>query len=253
MPYTVKEVAELSGVTVKTLHHYHKIGLLEPSGVTEAGYRVYDVPQLERLQQILFYRELDFPLGEIKRLLQREPERQAILAQQRKLLLDRKQRLARLLETLEESLDRGNSGQPMETRKMFVGFLREEEWREALAEQNRHLRDAYGFDLLAETENIQVTEMNESAREAVRFMNGMAEALRSGARHDDAAVRELIGEHLAFLSEHGHDTDPGQYAAQTRFFLQDDFHRSMLEGQQTGLAYYMCLAAEAYAAAESVT
>ncbi|XWX60162.1 MerR family transcriptional regulator [Desulfitobacterium sp. AusDCA] len=64
MLYTVKEVAELAGVTIKTLHHYHKIGLLLPCEITDAGYRLYGPKELERLQQILFYRELDFSLND---------------------------------------------------------------------------------------------------------------------------------------------------------------------------------------------
>ncbi|GGB40658.1 hypothetical protein GCM10011409_17690 [Lentibacillus populi] len=66
MLYTVKEMAKFANVTIKTLHHYHKIGLLYPYKVSEAGYRLYGMKELERLQQILFYRELDFPLKEIK-------------------------------------------------------------------------------------------------------------------------------------------------------------------------------------------
>jgi DNA-binding transcriptional MerR regulator len=62
MLYTVNEVARLTGVTVKTLHHYHKINLLEPCAISDAGYRLYGNEELERLQQILFYRELDFSL-----------------------------------------------------------------------------------------------------------------------------------------------------------------------------------------------
>lgn len=66
---TVHEVARISGVSVRTLHHYDKIGLLKPARVSEAGYRLYDEGSLERLQQILLYRELEFPLKEIKRIL----------------------------------------------------------------------------------------------------------------------------------------------------------------------------------------
>ena len=73
MLYMVKEIAKLTGVTVKTLHYYHKIGLLEPSEISEAGYRLYRVRDLERLQQILFYRELDFSLKDIKIALENEP------------------------------------------------------------------------------------------------------------------------------------------------------------------------------------
>lgn len=67
--YGVKEVAKLSGASVRTLHHYDKIGLLKPANRTETGYRYYGEPRLLRLQQILFYRELGFPLKEIRKVL----------------------------------------------------------------------------------------------------------------------------------------------------------------------------------------
>jgi len=63
--YTVGRVADLSGVTIRTLHHYDEIGLLSPGGRSEAGYRIYENSDIERLQRILFYRELGFPLEEI--------------------------------------------------------------------------------------------------------------------------------------------------------------------------------------------
>ena len=63
---TVKEVSKRSGVTVRTLHHYDAIGLLRPTQITQAGYRLYDDKALENLQQILFFREFDIPLKEIK-------------------------------------------------------------------------------------------------------------------------------------------------------------------------------------------
>lgn len=100
MLYTVKEVSELSGVTIKTLHHYHKIGLLVPSEISEAGYRLYGTKELERLQQILFYRELDFPLQKIRELLDGEPERELILQEQERLLLARQKRLEKIMGTL---------------------------------------------------------------------------------------------------------------------------------------------------------
>ena len=63
---TVKEVSELTGVSIRTLHYYDSIGLLRPTEITESGYRLYDDTALERLQQILLFRELQFPLKEIK-------------------------------------------------------------------------------------------------------------------------------------------------------------------------------------------
>jgi len=66
---TVNEVSKLSGVSVRTLHHYDKIGILKPAQITEAGYRLYDEKNLERLQSILIFRELKFSLKEIKDIL----------------------------------------------------------------------------------------------------------------------------------------------------------------------------------------
>jgi DNA-binding transcriptional MerR regulator len=76
----------MANVTVKTLHHYHKIGLLLPCEVSDAGYRFYSMKELERLQEILFYRELDFPLRKIKQILTGEHDRLKILKEQKMLL-----------------------------------------------------------------------------------------------------------------------------------------------------------------------
>ena len=246
MPYTVKELSKLSGVTVKTLHHYHKIGLLLPYEVSEAGYRLYGTKELERLQEILFYRELDFPLKRIQQLLDGEPERLAILSGQEKLLLLRQQRLERIIQTLRQSISRLERGETMESQDMFKGFESEEEWRNALEEQNQHLKESYGFDML-DSAPIEVQELNEQAAEAAEFMKGMAQALKTGMKHNDHEVHVRIGNHLELLNKQGLTISADDFAAQTRFFLGDDFHLRMLEDQQTGLAYYLAAAAESYA------
>ncbi|WP_127589786.1 MerR family transcriptional regulator [Paenibacillus lautus] len=246
MLYTVKEVSELSGVTIKALHHYHKIGLLLPAEISEAGYRLYGTAELERLQHILFYREMDFPLEEIKVLMEETLERRGMLLQQEKLLMDRADRLKAILKTLRTSLTRTEEGRRMEPQDLFKGFESEEEWKDALAEQNQHLKERYDVDLL-ESEPVDVPSMNEQAREAAAFMAGMANALKMGIKHDDARVRDSIRDHLRFMNEQGHSFTAADFADQTKFFLSDDFHLRMLEGQQTGLAYYLHAAAEAYA------
>jgi len=248
MLYTVKEVASLSNVTVKTLHHYHKTGLLLPCEISEAGYRLYGTKELERLQQILFYRELDFSLQNIKELLKGEPERLAILSQQEELLLLRRQRLETIIQTLKSSLDCTKKGVVMSKEELFKGFERAEQWEEALEEQNQYLKQEYEFGLL-EAGMLDVEEMNEQAAEAAAFMKDMAAALRTGQKHDHGQTAELIRSHLAFLNAHGHQVCAADFVLQTRFFLSDDFHLRMLEDQQTGLAYYLAAAAEAFAAA----
>lgn len=94
----INEVARLTGVTVRTLHYYDQIGLLPPSSVTEAGYRIYDKEALETLQQILFFRELRFSLKEIKEIL-RNPDydKTEALRKQRSLLIQKREQLDDLI------------------------------------------------------------------------------------------------------------------------------------------------------------
>ena len=111
-----KEVSELSGVTIKALHHYHKIGLLQPAEISEAGYRLYSAAELERLRHILFYREMDFPLEQIKVLMKETPERRQMLLQQEKLLMDRADRLNAILKTLRISITSTEEASPWSLR-----------------------------------------------------------------------------------------------------------------------------------------
>lgn len=96
---TVKEVSKLTGVSIRTLHYYDQIELLEPTEITEAGYRLYDDIALERLQQILLFRELEFPLKEIKGILESDNfDRNKALNQQIELLTLKKEHIENLIE-----------------------------------------------------------------------------------------------------------------------------------------------------------
>ena len=98
----INEVAKLAGVTVRTLHYYDQIGLLRPSEITDAGYRIYNEEALEALQQILFFKELDFPLSDIKEImLSAGYDRQDTLIKQRGLLIQKRKRLDTLIATIE--------------------------------------------------------------------------------------------------------------------------------------------------------
>ena len=106
---TVKEVSELTGISVRTLHYYDEIGLLAPSDKSEAGYRLYDDKALETLQQILFFREFDIPLKEIKNVMETPSlDSNQILQSQRQMLVMKKERLERLIASLDDILKGDN-------------------------------------------------------------------------------------------------------------------------------------------------
>ena len=107
---TVKEISDLTGISVRTLHYYDEIGLFKPTAKSDAGYRLYDDKALETLQQILFFREFDIPLKEIKAVIENPVlERNQILQMQKKMLTAKKERLERLIVSIDRILKGDNN------------------------------------------------------------------------------------------------------------------------------------------------
>src|SRR5204862_1412800 len=123
MAYTVKQLAKMSGVSVRTLHFYDETGLLKPAYLGANGYRFYEEPQLLTLQQILFYRELGFELKQIQRILGRADfEKVAALRSHRKVLQKNLARTRRLIETSDKTIRHLKGTKTMRSREMFAGF-----------------------------------------------------------------------------------------------------------------------------------
>lgn len=107
---TVKELSKLTGISVRTLHYYDEIGLFLPTEKSEAGYRLYDDKALEILQQILFFREFDIPLKDIKAVMENpELEKNEILKMQRNMLIKKKERIEKLIKTIDDILKGDNN------------------------------------------------------------------------------------------------------------------------------------------------
>lgn len=123
MAYTVKQVAAMSGVSVRALHFYHETGLLNPARLGANGYRFYEEPQLLTLQQILFYRELGFELRQIKEILGRADfEKVAALQSHRKVLQKNLARTHKLIETIDKTIQHLKGTRKMRSKEMFAGF-----------------------------------------------------------------------------------------------------------------------------------
>src|SRR5699024_1613780 len=119
----VKEVAELVGISVSTLHYYDEIGLLTPDETTEAGYRVYSESNLEDLQQILFFKELGFPLRKIKGIIDRPTfERQGSPEVQHKMHLEKKSRIEKKIGTTEKTIQHSKGERHMSNQEKIEGF-----------------------------------------------------------------------------------------------------------------------------------
>ena len=126
--FTVKQLSKMAGVTPRTLHHYDDIGLLKPSQVGENGYRYYGEEALIKLQQILFYRELDFPLEEIRRIMgRRDFDLLGALQSHREALQKKSARLSQLLATVDNTIQHIQGEKLMSQKGLFEGFSEEEQ------------------------------------------------------------------------------------------------------------------------------
>ncbi len=171
MKMQIKEFAQLTGVSVRTLHYYDEIGLLKPSEVdAQTGYRFYDENAFERMQEILFYRELDFSLKTIAEILSSpDYDKQQALSRQRKLLLAKKERLEQLIATL-DSVEEG------------MGFMKTKNEYEALKNQYaEEAKQRWGnTDAYQESEN-RNTDFSKSAPLLDAVFEEFAELNRAGA------------------------------------------------------------------------
>lgn len=135
--FTVKQLSKMAGVTPRTLHHYDAVGLLKPSRVGDNGYRYYGEDALLRLQQILFYRELDLPLDDIRKIMgRRDFDVLGALEGHKQALCRQVERLNRLLTTVDNTIDHLKGKRIMSEKGLFEGFSEEEQEKYALeAEQ----------------------------------------------------------------------------------------------------------------------
>jgi MerR family transcriptional regulator, thiopeptide resistance regulator len=137
--HTVKQLAKLAGISVRTLHYYDEIGLLKPSSVGVNGYRYYEDKALMRLQQILFYRELDLRLDEIKRIVS-SPDFDAINALQahKRALLKRVERLNCLINTVDNTILNLKGTKVMSKKQLFEAFSEEQQEKFGLEAERKY-------------------------------------------------------------------------------------------------------------------
>lgn len=195
MSYTIQQLADLAGISVRTLHHYDDIGLLTPARSAKNDYRAYGEPELLRLQQILFFRELEFPLEEIKSILEKPDFDVAqALSKHRTMLTLKQKRLTDLLTTIDKTIAHVTKKTPMDDKDMYDGFTKEE--REAYAKEAKERwgdTDAYKQSV-ERVKNLSKEDYARIAEEGENLMKRIAAHIQDDPASD--AVQELIAEHF---------------------------------------------------------
>ena len=194
--YTVGELADLARVSIRTLHHYDAIGLLAPSGRTGSGYRLYGHDELEQLQQILLYRELDFSLDAIARIML-DPtfDRRAALVAQREQLAARAGRMEAILAAIDAALEALARGEPMNGADMFEVFgdfdpaQYEIEVKERWGDTDAYRESA------RRTSRYTKDDWKRIKAEGGEVTQGLADRLAAGGHPGDPDVQALVDRH----------------------------------------------------------
>lgn len=170
---TVKGVSQLTGISVRTLHYYDEIGLFKPTEVNEAGYRLYDDKAIDKLGQILVFKELDIPLADIKLFMENpDLDSSSVLAKQREMLCLKKQRIERIIAGIDDMLKGDNMDfkvfDETELQDMFGDIL------EKLSESQKQVFvDKYGSVDEWKKHFVERTSDKKHKRTLLRWLNGM--------------------------------------------------------------------------------
>lgn len=203
MAYTVKEVSRLSGVSVRTLHYYDGIDLLKPSYVGENGYRYYDEQQLLRLQQIMFYREMDMPLKQIREALDQEQELGTLklLRQHRQRLLNKAHHLHNLIYTIDYTIAHLEGDAQMPPEKLYEGFDKEKQEKYEQDIIARYGEDSTDLILESKEKMQQWSKQDylDSQQELEKINKQMTEILEAGHSPESEQTQTAIRTHFNFI------------------------------------------------------
>lgn len=144
MEYTVQKLGRLAGISTRTLRYYDEIGILKPARINSSGYRLYGQIEVDRLQQILLYRELDIPLEQIQKILgDRFFDPKRALAEHRTTLFKKKERIEQLIRNVEKTIEMTQGGTKMSDTEKFEGF-KQKTIDENEEKYGKEIREKYG-------------------------------------------------------------------------------------------------------------
>jgi DNA-binding transcriptional MerR regulator len=248
---TVKQLAAISGVTVRTLHHYDEIGLLRPALVGANGYRYYGRKEQLRLQRILFHRELGVPLSAIADLLDLEGEDQiGVLRQHRDKLEAERERYRDLIETIDRTIKELKGEKPMANAELYKGFSPEKQ-----ASYEAWLVERYGEPMRKGIEHSKKSwaKMSTAEREALgkeyqEVEQALAEALRNGVDPASPAVDGLIARHRAWVAAMwGTPCPADRYSGLADLYLSHPDFVARYESVEKGFTEYLANAMKLHA------
>lgn len=239
----INEFAKLTGVSVRTLHYYDEIGLLKPAFVDEQnGYRFYDENSLERMQEILFYRELDFELKSISEILSSpDYDKEKALAEQRKLLILKKERLERII----DALDGAEKGKI--TMKAFDNsdYETARKQYETEAKERWGATDAYK-EHAEKTANYTADKWQEVNDGLMSVLANFAECMQNGNTADSDDAQALVKELQNYITDNYYTCTNEILAGLGQMYVADERFKNNIDKHAVGTAEFVSKAIKVY-------
>jgi DNA-binding transcriptional MerR regulator len=216
--YTIKGLADLAGITTRTLRYYDQMGILKPATIGENGYRYYDRGNLLTLQQILFFRELDVPLKEIQGLLSR-PDFEILpsLRNHQKSIREKIMRYERLLQTIHKSIQDLEGEQHMKPDQMFSGFDEKKYQAEALqrwGDKPQYKESQQKWESYSEDEKESIKRLGGEITRRMITEDPLT-------KPDDSEVQSAVGEYYHYLNTYFYHCDREFFRGLADMWVQD--------------------------------
>lgn len=250
MEYTIKKIANLSGVSARTLRFYDEIDLLKPARVNSSGYRIYGQNEVNRLQQILFYREMDLKLEEIKEILD-NPDfdvEQALMEHQEKLVAKR-QEIDRLLASVQQTMKYYKGEIEMSDQEKFTAF-KEQKVAENEAKYGKEIREKYGEETVERSNkkylNLTEEQMQEMAETEVQLFEKIGVYLEQPEIESDVA-KEIFRLHKKWLSYTWPTYSAEAYKGLGMMYIADERFTAYYDEKHDGAAQVLNDAIQYYA------
>ena len=244
MKYQIKEFAKLTDVSVRTLHYYDETGLLKPAFVDEQnGYRFYDENSLARMQDILFYRELDFPLKDILKILSSpDYDRKKALEAQKELMILKKNRIEKLISALDDAV---------KGVKINMKVFDNSEFEEKREEYAREAKEKWGnteaySEFEKKTGSFSTDDIRSLEAGIDEVMAEFAECMKNGSAPDSAEAKDLVRKLQNYITETSYTCTDEILAGLGQMYTADERFRKNIDRHGEGTAHFISDAIDKY-------
>ncbi|MGG3467771.1 MerR family transcriptional regulator [Neobacillus pocheonensis] len=242
MEYTVQKLASLAGVSTRTLRYYDEIGILKPARINSSGYRIYGQEEVDRLQQILFYRELGVGLESIKDIVTAPSfDGAQALREHREKLLEKREQLDLLIANVDKTIALSEGRMKMSNKEKFDGF------KKKMIDENekkfgKEIRQKYGNDTVeksnAKLQNMTEEQYDEVTKLAEQVQETLVAAFKTGDPAGELA-QKAADLHKQWLTFYWHEYSKEAHAGLAQMYVDDERFTAYYDKEQPGTAEFL--------------